>query len=153
MLSAVTFYTFCHWNPTGGACAISTEQRLFTPFGKQWVTAFFRLVIPCNLPFTTGPLSLCSRVIISTLTIPSKTGLVLLRKDWKKWKKVTCLLQSCTWRLQFSRSPTMLRYSLLCLLLAKGKGAPCSREWGNDFWAQTCARHDWLKHWILRVMS
>lgn len=153
MSSDVTFYTFCHWNSTGQLVPFPQNKGCLHPVGKWWVIAFFRLVIPCNLSFIMGPLSLFSRVIISTLRIPSKTGLVLLRKDWKKWKKVTCLLRSYTWRLQFCRSPTMQRYSLLCLVLAKEKGTPVSMEWWNEFWAQAFASHDWLKHWILRVMN
>lgn len=139
--------------PRGSSCHFHRIKVVYTQLGNSESLYFCGLVIPCNLSFITGPLSLFSRVIISTLTIPSKTGLVLLRKDWRKWRKVTCLLQSYTWRLQFSKSPTMPRYSLLCLFLAEEKGTPSSMEWWNDFWAQTSASHDWVKHWILRVMN
>lgn len=134
--------------PRGSSCHFHRTKVVYTQLENSESLYFSRLVSPWNLSFITGPLSLFSRVIISTLTIPSKTGLVLLRKGWKKWRKVTCLLQSYTWRLQFSRSPTMPRYSLLCLLLAEEKGTPFSMEWWNDFWAPTFASHGWLKHRI-----
>ena len=103
--------------------------------------------------FIMDPLSLFSRVIISILRIPSKTGLVLLRKDWKKWKKVTCQLQSYTWRLLSYKNPMMQRYSLVCLLLIKEKGTPFSMQWWNSFGAQTLASHDWQTDWMLTVVS
>lgn len=117
-------------------------------FTSSWKTVshfnFTDLPFLATVCFITGPLSLFCRVIISILRIPSKTGLVLLRKDWKKWKKVTCQLQSYTWRLLFYRNPTMQRYSLM-LLLIKKKGTPFSTQWWNDFKAQTFVSHNWLK--------
>lgn len=83
--------------------------------------------------FIMGSLSLFSRVIISILKIPSKTGLVLLRKDWKKWKKVTCQLQSYTWRLLFYRNPTMQRYSVTRVPFTWGLPFACNDGtiWGS----------------------
>lgn len=107
----------------GGAHTVFTE----TMFTSSWKTVSHSILLSCCSLlhcFIMGPLSPFSRVIISILRIPSKTGLVLLRKDWKKWKKVTCQLQSYTWRLLFCKNPMMQRYLLVGLLLIKEKWFP-----------------------------